>query len=251
MASSSGIAGYTENLSALVSVFRAERDRIDRDYRLPAEGKEIVTREARDKFTEQAVGLVHHVLGKPGMGGLAGGVLWERMNEAQAELRRAYDAVDADTDFARLSYERAKLPETLARFANAAELEEALPRLGAYTRRAMADASEVVHGRFPGEVVGGLLAGLRRERDAATEAATARQRAQAESIVGDGVKFVEAARGAALESDTDERHLGDVLQHVAVEELVDPRPGGGVRYRLSRREATPIDVNIMQFGDNG
>lgn len=252
MASARGLRGYTENLNVLVSGFRAERDRIRRDYRLPEEGKAFAVQEARAKFTEQAAELVHLVLGEPGIGGLVGGTLWRAMDESQAALRAAYDRADAGTDWARLTYERARVPQVLARYANSAELEQALPTLGAYTRRALADSADAVRARFPNELaVGHLIAQLQREQQDAIDAATAGAREEATGIVEAGVGFVQAARNAATETDIGRSPLGDVLRYVTLEEIVDPLPGGGVRYRLSNREAAPVDVAAsgrMSFG---
>ena len=252
MASARGLRGYTENLNGLVSTFRAERDRIRRDYRLPSEGKEFAIEEARARFTEQATELVHLVLGEPGIGGLVGGTLWAAMKESQAALRAAYDRADDGTDWARLAYERQRVPQVLARYANSAELEHALPTLGTYTRRALADSADAVRARFPNELaVGHLIAELQREQQDAIDAATASAREEAAGIVDAGVAFVQAARNAAIETDVNARPLGDVLRHVTLEEIVDPLPGGGVRYRLSNREAAPIDVAAsgrMSFG---
>lgn len=252
MASARGLRGYTENLNALVSGFRAERERIRRDYRLPSEGKEFAVQEAHAKFTEQAAELVHLVLGEPGIGGLVGGTLWAGMEESQAALRAAYDRADDHTDWARLTYERQRVPQVLARYSNSAELEQALPTLGAYTRRALADSADAVRARFPNELaVGHLIAELQREQQEAIDAATAGAREEASGIVDAGVAFVQAVRNAATETDIHGRTLADVLQHVSLQEIVDPLPGGGVRYRLSNREAAPIDVGgsgRMSFG---
>jgi len=219
---------------------------------VPTEGKAFAIQEAHAKFVEQATELVHLVLGEPGIGGLVGGTLWDAMDESQAALRAAYDRADDHTDWARLTYERQRVPQLLARYVNSAELEQALPTLGAYTRRALADSADAVRARFPNEMaVGHIIAELQREQQAAIDAATASAREEASGIVDAGVAFVQAVRNAAIETDVNGSALGDVLRYVTLEEIVDPLPGGGVRYRLSNREAAPVDVGWsgrMSFG---
>jgi len=248
----SGIAGYTENLRLFHGEFQAARDRIRDDWHIPTESKPKALEEARAAFTRNAAGLVRHVLGEPAPGGLTGGVLWEHIERCQAELRRAYDKADATTDYVRLSYERARLPAVLSQYETTGQLEAALPTMGIYVRRALADAPDAIRARFPAETasIGHIIAGLQRERDAVAERATAATRAALEDLVSDGVSFVQAARNAAIDTDQGADHLGAVLRHVSVREIVDPNPhGGGVRYELSRRDAAPIDTTgAMTFG---
>lgn len=249
----SAISGYTENLRLLHSEYQTARERIRDDYRLPTEGKPKAIEEARQALVRAAAGLVRHVLGEPGINGLSGGVLWEHMERGQADLRRAYDKVDDGTDWARLGYERGRLPAVLSQYSTIGELEAALPTLGAYTRRALADAPDLLKAHYPAEVgsIGHIVGALRRERDAVSERATGATRAALESLVSDGVAFVEAARAVARDTDTDGDHLNAVLRHVNVRQIAvqTPQGIGGFRYELSRRDAAPIDTSgNMQFG---
>jgi len=94
------------------------------------------------------------------------GAIVKALDAAARRIRQARGAADSRRDvayWAQLEHEKSQVPVVLASMRNVGELREYIETCSDIQRRALCDCSAAIAGKFGGEPIGSLLAGLKRD----------------------------------------------------------------------------------------